>query len=187
MRKITFTIMNEERWLPVVGYEGYYEVSDHGRVRSLDRVVLRKDGVQQRCKGMIRAQSNDQDGYKLLKLRGAGKKPVTAKVHRLVLGAFNPIQGMDELEVRHGDDTPSNNVLTNLSWGTHQDNIDDRQSRSRQARGSRAGLAKLTNELVLQIRRMREIGFGYETIGYSIGVSPATVWQVSTGATWSHV
>jgi NUMOD4 motif len=43
----------QENWLPIVGYEGLYEVSDLGRVRSLDRIVERKDGRQQRVPATV--------------------------------------------------------------------------------------------------------------------------------------
>lgn len=112
-----------EQWCPVVGFEGYYEVSDHGRVRSVDRLV--------RC-------STSADKYRLW--RGRIIKPTLVSkwghvevrmsrhgqvsrrlVHHLVLEAFvgsRPEGG----EALHWDDTPANNYLSNLRWGTSSEN-----------------------------------------------------------------
>ncbi len=94
-----------ERWLPVVGFEDRYEVSDHGRVRS--RRGIRKPSVKPR-------------GYHIFDLyRGNG--PEYRSAHRLVLEAFvgMPPEGTQAL---HWDDDPSNNHLSNLRWGTSSDN-----------------------------------------------------------------
>lgn len=110
-----------ERWLPVVGYEGKYEVSDLGRVRSLDRL----DSRGHRRRGMLMSQSPiDDAGHLAVNLCSDGISS-TKKVYRLVLVAFigTPPPGMEGC---HRDGDPSDNRLANLYWGTHSDNMLDR-------------------------------------------------------------
>lgn len=108
-----------ERWLPIPGYEGSYEVSDRGRVRSLDRIVVRSDGREIRCKGKVLSQGVHPKGY--LGVRLCGK---TKKVHRLVLEAFvGPCP--DGMECCHNNGIPGDNKLTNLRWGTRIENAAD--------------------------------------------------------------
>lgn len=104
----------EERWLPVVGWEGH-EVSDHGRVRSLDRVVTFPDGRSRRAKGCI-LKPQKRSGYYVVQV---GRK--TQYVHDLVLEAFDGPKPMGEC-VRHGPLGHLNNSLTNLCYGTRSEN-----------------------------------------------------------------
>lgn len=100
---------NTEEWRPVVGYEGLYEVSSHGRVRSL---VNAKPRILKRIR-------NDH-GYLNVGLY-RDKKQQRIGVHRLVATAFIP--NPDGLPfVRHRNDVPHENNVSNLTWGTAGDN-----------------------------------------------------------------
>lgn len=112
-----------EQWKPVVGYEGLYEVSDHGRVRSLDRVNTGKDGRTRKFAGRIVGTSLDENGRPRAVLRRDGKA-VVRRVHRLVLEAFVGLPAPGE-QACHWDDNPANNRLDNLRWGTRSDNALD--------------------------------------------------------------
>lgn len=109
-----------ERWLPVVGYEGYYEVSDMGCVRSLDRIVRLSDGRDRPMKGRHLALSPHPKGYATVKLSVDGIR-YTAMVHRLVLDAFVGPRP-DGMEVCHNDGDPSNNRLDNLRYASRSEN-----------------------------------------------------------------
>lgn len=111
-----------ERWLPVVGYEGLYEVSDHGRVRSVDRTIVGSDGVRQRHSGQMLVQgTNSTCEHRLVKLRSGHQRRVARYVHRLVLEAFvGPCP--EGHEVCHNDGDPTNNHVSNLRYGTVSDN-----------------------------------------------------------------
>lgn len=114
----------EERWLPVVGYEGYYEVSDQGRVRSLDRVILHPSKGETRRRGAIMTQHKSKSGgYPAVRLSRDGVGRVT-KVHRLVAEAFIP-NPEDKPFVLHWDDNPDNPSVENLRWGDRLDNAQD--------------------------------------------------------------
>jgi hypothetical protein len=103
--------MNNEVWKPVVGYEGCYEVSDHGRIRSLERTGT-KGGI---------LKQKDRQGYLCVDL-SKGDKKRTIDVHRIVATAFIP--NPDELPcVNHKDETRTNNNVDNLEWCSHQYNI----------------------------------------------------------------
>lgn len=109
-----------EEWRPVVGYEGLYEVSDQGRVRSLDRVVTHKNGRVRVHKSVLLKASPGVHGYPLV---GIYRQCVVkmSKVHRLVMEAFvGPCP--EGLQVLHADDIKTHNHLSNLRYGTSAEN-----------------------------------------------------------------
>lgn len=108
--------MNEENWRPVAGYDGFYEVSDHGRIRSVERVDMRG----QRRPSQVRKLSLKSTGRLQVSLSRDGVKH-SHFVHRIVARAFHgePPTGT---EACHGDGNPTNNRADNLRWGTSSDN-----------------------------------------------------------------
>src|SRR5690625_4944484 len=88
---ITWEVIDVEKevWKPVIGYEGYYEVSSLGRVRSLDRHIEKSNGVVQFWKGRMVKLGTDKDGYKTLTLR-RDHTDSFRRVSRLVTEAFIP-------------------------------------------------------------------------------------------------
>lgn len=109
----------EERWRAVPEWEEVYEVSDLGRVRSLDRVT--HDGKH--VHGRVIKPFVMPSGHLRVGLRCNGVNR-TLKVHRLVLLAFiGP--GAPGTEVLHRDGHPANNALANLRWGTKSENVRD--------------------------------------------------------------
>jgi hypothetical protein len=150
-----------EQWLPAPGFAGIYEVSDKGRVRSVDRI----DPAGRRQQGKIRKlQVAKRGGYLVVNLRKDGKT-FSKKVHHLVAVAFNgppplplhpgrgPIAGF--CEVDHKDENKRNNKPGNLIYTTRPENI--RKSYGSGSRngcyaGERNGRAKLTAAKVRKIR-----------------------------------
>ena len=113
-----------ERWRPVPGFEGFYEVSDHGRVRSLDRTVLEKSGKEKRLRGrMMTASKRDIYGHLVVTLCRENCSG-TRQVHHLVLLAFG-VERRAGMECRHLDGNAANNRLENLAWGTSLENKRD--------------------------------------------------------------
>ena len=103
-----------EEWRPVVGYEGLYEVSSYGKVRSLDRYVKTCYGSYRLHKGKVLSPGKDTDGYLKVCLSCNGKNKMFF-VHRLAAQAFllNP----DNLpEINHKDEDKTNNSVDNLEW-----------------------------------------------------------------------
>lgn len=108
-------------WKDIPGYEGYYQVSNTGEVRSLDRVVYKSDGVFQKRYGRLLPHKENKDGYRIVRLSKDGVRK-QFNVHSLVAKTF--VSGYFEgAEVNHKDCGRTNNVPENLEWVTHFDNI----------------------------------------------------------------
>lgn len=113
--------MKKEYWKPVLGYEGLYEVSNCGRVRSLDTYRKGRNGSIIFCKGKILKPFKNTQGYLKVVLCKNGKVK-TFRVHRLVAEAF--ISNPDNLPcVNHKDENKQNNVVSNLEWCSYSYNI----------------------------------------------------------------
>lgn len=119
-----------ERWRPIDGYEGYYEVSDQGRVRSLDRQVLGPRGDYINLRGRLMTPVAQASGHLNVNLSKSNVQK-SYRVHRLVLLAFGPPIPGSEYQVMHIDDDPTNNHVKNLRWGTCTDNMRDMCSKGR--------------------------------------------------------
>lgn len=109
-----------EQWKAIEGYEGYYEVSNAGRVRSLDRMVDVGGEMRQRY-GKIKTLTRNADGYMQVSLSKDGRT-IKKPVHRLVALAFVPGY-FEGAEVDHIDCDRANNESRNLRWVTHSDNV----------------------------------------------------------------
>jgi hypothetical protein len=179
-----------ERWLPIAGYEGLYEVSDHGRVRSLDRKLPYADGRVCIWKGRILRQSFSAGVYPKVAL-SKNCRQATRTVHRLVLETFvGPCP--DGMEGCHNDGDPTNNHLSNLRWDTPLSNSDDKIRHGTTAKGSQSGPAVLTEESVLSIRARyrRDPNNGRSnslSLANEFGVTRATIVTVVARRTWKHI
>lgn len=123
--------MNEEIWRPVVGYEGIYEVSDQGRIRSLARL----DTKGRRVNARILRLKTDPRGYQQVNLH-RDRKMTAHRVHRIVLAAFvGPAP--EGTEGCHYDGNPSNNRASNLRWDTRSANNFDKRRHGTASRGGR--------------------------------------------------
>jgi len=109
--------MSEPDWVPVTGYEGVYEVSSAGEIRSLTRL----DSIGRTIAGQLMKQVVNEDGYHQIVLSKDGQQK-TFKVHRVVAQAFIP-NPEDKPEVNHIDEVKSNNTVNNLEWNTRKENV----------------------------------------------------------------
>ena len=110
-----------EEWRPIEGYEGLYEISSYGRVRSLDKYVKSKSESYRLHKGKVLSPEKNTRGYLSVVLSYNGKHK-TITVHRLVAQAFLP--NPDNLpEINHKDEDKTNNNVTNLEWCDHKYNV----------------------------------------------------------------
>lgn len=169
----------EEHWRPVVGYEGLYEVSDLGRVRSLPRKTTKG--------GIMKPHAQPKYGHLLVSLSPPPANGSKFLVHRLVLEAFVgpcPVG----FEARHfPDNDPANNRLENLSWGTRLQNVRDRVPCGTQPRGAQSHNAKLTELQVREMLAAKKCGAGFRALGRRYGVSHTTVRQIVSGERWAHL
>jgi hypothetical protein len=107
-----------EKWLPIPGWENFYEVSDHGRVRSIERVIPFKGRTRRVFPRILRPW---QRGGRLAVTLADGGRKTRRHVHLLVLETFIGPRPFG-LECCHRDDDPTNNRLDNLRWDTHSSN-----------------------------------------------------------------
>ena len=113
-----------EKWLDIEGYNGVYQVSDKGNVRSIARTCMQSNGTRLKLKGKTLAPGRvGKYGHLSVALCKPGKQE-SRYVHSLVVEAFigSRPEGM---EVRHGSNGTSDNSLANLSYGTSKDNALD--------------------------------------------------------------
>ena len=116
-RRAPMSLAPAEEWRSIPGFP-HYEVSNLGRVRSLDRPYHPGRVLKQQC-----VNWTEERGYRQVVLR-ENYRTHTMKVHRLVAMAFLPNRS-DYPQVRHLDGNPENNWVGNLAWGTNSDNTVD--------------------------------------------------------------
>ena len=138
-----------EEWRDIQGYEGIYQISNLGRVKSIGG----RCGTVNR-KEKIRAKSFTHDGYEKIRLQHNGKDE-TKRVHRLVADAFIPNpENKDTINHKDGDKT--NNTVSNLEWLDRTEQMLHAYKLRLKApqNGSENVNAKLTDEQVREIRRL---------------------------------
>lgn len=175
--------MEKEIWKPVKEYEGIYEVSNYGRVRSIGSkhyVNKGTGGFYRFRKGCIFKIQNASNGYKQVVLSKNGEHRIY-RVHRLVAEAFIP-NPLRLPEVNHKDEDRTNNNVDNLEWCTHQYN---NSYGNKPARGSKNPMARLTNEQVKEIRKRRAAGELLRTIAEDYGISLNHVGNIVNGRRWA--
>lgn len=180
-----------EKWKPISGYEEFYEVSTHGRVRSLDRIV--EDSFQgstrtRLFRGLLLRQhlAGPQRAYLTVSLSKGGHM-TRVIVHRLVAQAFIP-NPSNKPEVNHIDCDTMNNHVSNLEWATRRENIHHGMMHGRINQvGEAAPRAKLTNRDVLEIKRRLAMGEYQHHIADAFDVTQTTISAINTGRVWSHI
>lgn len=116
-----------EEWRDIKGYEGLYQVSNEGRVKSLERVITRKNGIHQTIGEKIIKPRPIKGGHLRIVLCNVGD--YTDKlVHVLVAEAFIPNPN-NYAVVHHLDSNPANNRVENLKWMTHQQHIEEHKAK----------------------------------------------------------
>lgn len=119
MRKSIFK-MTIEKWMPVIGFEGFYEVSNLGNIKSVDRLVGHNSGGKRIKIGMVLKPGCDKGGYSIVSLCSGNIKH-TKTVHRIVALVYLPKKD-GALCVNHKDGYKSNNAVENLEWVTVSEN-----------------------------------------------------------------
>ncbi len=181
-----------ERWLPVPGWEGHYEISDLGRVRSLPRIIRHgRVGMRFQPGRIMKPQGgtrkNGRQNYLFVFLCRDGKRH-RVNMHIMVARAFLGAPSAGQ-EVCHGPGGWLDNRLVNLSYGTHAKNQgEDRRRDGTLPYGERGGCVKLTDEIVLECRaRMVAGGETYTALAAEFGIGICAMRAAIIGKTWKHL
>lgn len=164
-----------EIWKDIKGFEGMYQISDKGRVKSLKR-----------GKELIMTSVNTTHGYLRVKLL-KDKKEYPFTIHRLVGLAFLPIiEGKNE--INHIDGNKKNNNLSNLEWCNRSENMKhaDKTGLRIMLKGQKNPKAKITDEIV-RIIRMERKGIFQTEIAKEFNLKQQTVSKIINHKLWTHI
>ena len=163
--------MNAEVWKPIPGYEDRYCVSSLGRVSN--------------ASGHILAPTSGKSLYQSMRLSN-GSNLKTTYVHHMALLAFIGACP-DGMQACHGDGDRQNNAIANLRWGTATSNHADKRAHGTNPAGERHPFAKLTDELVVALRKRRVDGASITTLANEFSVSRMTASRAASSKSWSHI
>lgn len=169
-----------EEWRDIPGYEGYYQVSSFGRIRSLDRFVPMMSYRRGRMvKGGIKSAAMDKHGYLKVLLCQHGMRK-NRFVHQLVALAFIP-NPKNLLTVNHKDETKTNNHVSNLEWMSSENNL--RYSKSKRVRQ-----LDMNGNLIKEWESMSaaERAMGYSTSIISNRCKHKTKSSIAYGFKWEY-
>lgn len=175
-----------EEWRDVPGFEGLYQVSDLGRVRSLDRITPAGPGGVGRAirRGKILSPKVRPDGYLHAVLCEGGAKRYLL-VSRMVASAWHGAPPTVKHEAAHGALGKKVNTPQNLRWATREENERDKIRDGTLRTGESHQWAKLTAAQVAEIRKARP----YKTLkvlGFEYGVHFSTISALCCGVSWKH-
>jgi lambda repressor-like predicted transcriptional regulator len=170
------------KWVDVPGWEGLYEVSNAGLIRSKDRFVPAKGGAVALRKGRALRLVEKTNGYLCVTLANGLRRPQLS-VHKIVARAFIGECPLG-LHVLHGDGNKRNNAAKNLRYGTPSENLADTERHGRRPKGETHPMATLTADAVRDIRKSTQSG---RELAAAFGVSPGHISQVRRGKVWRHL
>ena len=177
----------KEAWKPIKGYEGYYEVSNLGNVRTITRFIANSGKNGMWYKSRILKFNMDKDGYYTVALQKEGKVK-RCKVHRLVLSNFSNCNS--DLQVNHIDGDKTNNCINNLEWVTSSQNIKHAYEIGIKSQiGSKNNSSKLTEKQVVQICDFfKYTTFTNRQIADMFDIkSDETIRKIRKRLMWTHV
>lgn len=171
-----------ERWLAIPGYEGFFEVSDLGRVRSIDRQIVHRNRwgstTEYRKRGLVLRGFVRRDGYPAVNLKALGASKTFA-IHSLVLTAFRGARP-SRMECCHSNGVRADNRLENLRWDTSRANHIDAVKHGRSG-GPLWHRSKYDHSA---IKALRDGGASLPEIRAITGISRGHLFKVLAGWNW---
>ena len=161
-----------EIWKDIPGYEGLYQASNLGRIKSFKREVEK----------ILKASPNTK-GYLQLSLWKDNKKQIF-RAHRLILLTF---VGYNALECNHKDGNKFNNRIDNLEYCTSEYNLEHKVKNGLLGRGNKIPHNKLSIKQVIEIKRRLLLGESYWNIHKDYPVTAGTIWAIKEKRTFSYV
>ncbi len=176
--------MSKEIWLPVKGFGGRYWVSSLGRFKSLDMVIVRKNGVVVKKKGRIVKQHFNHSMYLQIAFSMHGKMSMN-RSHRVIAKMFIP-NPENKPEVNHLNGIRHDNRVENLEWCTPKENTQHafRTGLVKFPNGDNHHLSKLTFEKAKEIRRRIKNGETGKELSSIYNVSESIISQIKTNKRW---
>lgn len=179
--------MSTEKWKPIPGYEGIYEISNLGHIHSLPR----SDAKGGKRKGKQLNPWSNAKGYQLVRLYDTKGGARTFQLHRLVMLAFvGTCPGL--YQVNHKNCDKADNRLCNLEYVTPEANLSHAKQNGRHPapprRGEDNNTAKLTSGQVITIRReYAEGNISLRQLGDRYGVSKQAIHHIVQCKSWTHL
>lgn len=181
-----FLVMEE--WKDVEGFEGYYQVSSHGRIKSLrrnHRMSNNRIEYDRSCGGAIRKQGVLALGYMCI---GTCKNSIknTYLVHRMVSIAFIPNPDNKPC-VNHIDGNKTNNHVSNLEWCTYAENTNHaiKKGLMNYARGEKIYQSRLNEFQVRVIRKTSDLT--HKELGEVFNISRSIITRIKNRDSWRHI
>lgn len=180
--------MKNEVFKSVKGYEGIYEISNFGTLKSLARIIYDKNGIKLRVqKERIIKITKNRGGYSAIMITDINKNTKTVKIHRLVAIAFIP-NPENKKTVNHINGVKHDNRIENLEWSTYSEN--NRHARDNNLVVSKKGVncyqSKLTNEQVIEIRRIGK-SISQRKVAKTYNVSQRVIGNVLKRKSYTNV
>lgn len=163
----------QEEWRAVVGWEGLYEVSSLGKVKSIRNNKLLKCFEDKLGRQQCTLSVNNKQNY--------------CRVHRLVAQAFIP-NPEDKPFINHIDNNPANNDVKNIEWCTPLENMlhKSKQGRGNQVSGEKHPAHKLTTLEVIEIKELLKLK-SYIEVGKLFNINRTTIYDILKNKTWKHI
>lgn len=175
-----------ETWKDIAGYEGLYQVSTHGRVKALARVVTCKNGTLKPLRERVLTPHFNTNGYLWVHLNRNNEKEFWF-VHRLVALAFVP-NPQNKPFVNHKTGKKTDNVADLLEWTTRKENVAHAFSTGLMSHaGEKNSQSKLTARDVAEIRRLFKLGTSRRELAERFGISYGRIRDIVNGTGWVDV
>lgn len=168
------------KWRDVVDYEGIYEISNDGQVRSIDRYIRTKRGKPYFMAGKEKAIVIDRDGYCIFKANYLNKGKML-KVHREVMKAFSPVVNMHKLQINHKNGIKHDNRIFNLEWCDQSWNSWHSKNFNNKRRYNRSRI--MSDEQIIEVANMYIEGSTVKEIAKSFNVKDSYIRSVIGGDT----
>ena len=181
-----FNIM--EIWKDVKGYEGLYQVSNLGKVKSLKKIITTKKGWFLPKKECVLKYKKGNHGYIRVMLY-KNKKGISFGVHKLVIIAFIP-NPENKPEPNHKNGIKTDNRVVNLEWVTKSENAihSYKMGLQKPLRGSDVKTSNVTNSEVLEIRRKYKWNvYTMEMLAKEYNMSRSGIFYIVKRLTWTHI
>jgi hypothetical protein len=181
--KFNTEILTNEYWIPLVGYEGLYEISNLGRIKSLSKEY--GGGFHRE---FILSESYTSDGYSQIRLTNkSGRK--CFKIHRLVAKCFIP-NIYNKLEINHKNGVKKDNSVLNLEWCTRSENQLHafKNNLNSRLKGCDSKLAKFSKNEIMSIRHLYYINkFNFTKISKIYDVSNVCISNIIKENTYKNI